>query len=79
MNEQNPNWINVRNVNSILMKHRKDENVDTNISKIVGHKILATDRRLIKLVVEFNSKDPDKLSRLDKNPEFIRRVKETFK
>ena len=76
----NYNWISARSMGQTNLK-RKEPQVDREVSKIVGQKILANDQRLLKLVVGFKrSKDPDDLKpdNLMRNPKFLTELKKTF-
>lgn len=52
--------------------------VDKEVSKIVGHKVLALDPLLIKVVMKHKTNNPDKFDNLFLNQAFIRDLKKTF-
>ena len=60
---------------------KKEPNYDPLVSKIVGKKILATDGRLIKLIVKWKADKTEQSTRPDdfmNDPEKIKELKEMF-
>ena len=73
-------WISGRSLGQPSLVRREPQ-VDKEVSKIVGHKVLSADMKLAKLVAEFKkNKDPDDLKpdNLMRNPKFLTELKKTF-
>ena len=73
-------WIPARSLGTPKLVKREPQ-VDKEVSKIVGTKVLATDPRLLKLVVEEKrGKDPDSDTphRILQSEEFRKKLKATF-
>ena len=69
-------WINANQAGRPEIRPKAPPKVDNELSKLVGHKIMVNDQRVIKKVAEWRrSKDPEKPDNFLKDPQKVAELK----